>query len=64
MRMLSSCPMGIELFMRISTNYACLRNIWAQRHNHRLKEDWGAFCGMIENLPYFNEFIKHENDQV
>ena len=64
MRMLSSCPMGIELFMRISTNYACLRNIWAQRHNHKLREDWGAFCGMIENLPYFEEFIKHENHQV
>lgn len=64
MRALSSCPLGIELFMRVSTNYACLRNIWIQRHNHRLKEDWGAFCEMIEGLPYFNEFIKHQNHTI
>lgn len=64
MRMLSSCPQGIELFMRISTNYACLRNIWIQRKSHRLKEDWGAFCEAIENLPYFHEFIEHKNHTV
>lgn len=64
MRMLSSCPQGIELFMRISTNYACLRNIWIQRRNHRLKEDWGAFCDAIEKLPYFHDFIEHKNHTV
>lgn len=64
MRMLSSCPHGIELFMRVSTNYACLRNIWIQRRNHRLKEDWGAFCDFIEKLPYFHEFIEHQNHTV
>lgn len=56
-RLLSNCPIGVELFMRISTNYMQLRNIYHQRKNHKLKEDWGAFCSMIENLPYFNEFI-------
>lgn len=64
MRMLSSCPQGIELFMRVSTNYACLRNIWIQRKNHKLKEDWGAFCEFIEKLPYFHEFIEHKNHTV
>lgn len=61
---LSSCPQGIELFMRISTNYACLRNIWIQRRHHRLQEDWGAFCDFIEKLPYFHEFLEHKNHTV
>lgn len=57
-RLLSNCPLGIELFMRVSTNYMQLRNIYHQRKNHRLVEDWGAFCRMIEELPFFEEFIK------
>ena len=56
-KLLSNCPQGIELFMRINTNYMQLKNIYHQRKNHRLKEDWGEFCSMIENLPYFEEFI-------
>lgn len=57
MRVLSNCPLGIELFMRCNTNYMQLRNLYHQRKNHKLKEDWGAFCKMIEELPYFEEFI-------
>lgn len=57
MRVLSNCPLGIELFMRCSTNYEQLATIYRQRKHHRLKEDWGAFCTMIENLPYANELI-------
>ena len=57
MRLVSNCPQGIELFMRVSTNYMQLRNIYAQRKNHKLKEDWGAFCKMIESLPYAKEFL-------
>lgn len=55
--LLSNCPQGIELFMRVNTNYMQLRNIYHQRKTHRLTEDWGAFCRMIEGLPYFEEFI-------
>lgn len=54
---LNNCPLGVELFMRCNTNYMQLRNIYHQRKNHKLKEDWGAFCKMIEELPYFEEFI-------
>lgn len=54
---LSNCPLGVELFMRISTNYLQLKNIYKQRHDHRLKEDWGAFCKMIETLPCSNFII-------
>ena len=57
MKLISNCPQGIELFMRVNTNYMQLKNIYHQRKNHRLKEDWGMFCSMIENLPYFEEFI-------
>lgn len=55
MKLISSCPMGLELTMRISTNYLQLKTIYEQRKNHRLKEDWGEFCKWIENLPYFRE---------
>ena len=57
MQCISACPQGIELFMRCSTNYEQLATIYRQRKHHKLKEDWGAFCAMIENLPYANELI-------
>ena len=57
MQLISNCPQGIELFMRVSTNYMQLRNIYAQRKNHKLKEDWGAFCKFIKDLPYAKEFL-------
>lgn len=52
MEMVSNCPLGLELFMRVSTNYKQLQTIYFQRKHHRLKEDWGAICEMIENLPH------------
>lgn len=60
MKLISNCPQGIELFMRVSTNYMQLRNIYAQRKNHKLKEDWGAFCKFIKDLPYAKEFLVND----
>lgn len=57
MTMLSNCPQGVELFMRCSTNYLQLKTIRFQREGHKLKEDWGAFCEFIDNLPYAKELI-------
>lgn len=57
MKLVSNCPQGIELFMRVSTNYMQLRNIYAQRKHHKLKEDWGAVCDMIRSLPYAEDFL-------
>lgn len=57
MRLLSNCPLGIELFMRISTNYKQLQTIYFQRRHHKLQEDWGAFCKMIESLPFAHQLI-------
>lgn len=56
-RLLSNCPQGVELFMRCTTNYEQLSTIYKQRKNHRLSEDWGAFCSFIESLPYAHELI-------
>lgn len=56
-KLLSNTPLGFEQFMRVSTNYMQLRNIYHQRKNHRLKEDWGEFCAVVEALPFFKEFI-------
>ena len=61
MVMLSNCPQGIELFMRVSTNYLQLRTLYRQRKTHKLKEDYGAVCEFIEKLPYAKEFIIGNN---
>ena len=63
MMCISNCVQGIELFMRVNTNYMQLKNIYAQRKHHKLKEDWGAFCKMVESLPYFHEFIEPKFDK-
>ena len=60
MLVISNCPLGLELFMRVSTNYKQLQTIYHQRKNHQLKEDWGAFCDFIKGLPYAKEFITGE----
>ncbi len=52
MKVLSNCPLGLEKWMAISTNYLQLKTIYNQRKNHRLKEDWGVIIDMIKNLPY------------
>jgi hypothetical protein len=57
MIILSNCPMGAELFVRISTNYKQLQTMYFQRKNHKLKEDWGVFCKFVESLPHFKELI-------
>lgn len=57
MRIISNCPMGAELFVRISTNYEELATMYKQRRNHKLKEDWGMFCKWVEDLPYAKELI-------
>ena len=63
MLLISNCPQGIELFMRVSTNYLQLKTIYRQRRHHKLKEDWGAFCSFVETLPFANEFIIGERNE-
>jgi hypothetical protein len=55
MYVISNCPMGLELTMRVSTNYLQLKTIYHQRKTHRL-EDWSIFCKWVETLPQFKYF--------
>ena len=61
MQIISNCPLGLELWMRVSTNYKQLQTIYYQRRHHKLKEDWNAIIKMIEELPYFDAFILGES---
>lgn len=55
MKIISNCPMGFEMTMRVTTSYLQLKTIYLQRKYHKLKEDWTAFCDYCENLPLFKE---------
>ena len=39
-----------------------LKTIYKQRKNHKLREDWSAFCEWIETLPYAKELIIGGNE--
>ena len=45
-----SCPMGLVLTARITTNYLQLKTMYFQRCSHKL-EEWRLFCKWIESLP-------------
>ena len=47
----------------MDTNYAELRNIYFQRRNHRLKDEWGIIIKWIESLPYAKELITLEKEK-
>ena len=51
----------MEGFLQLRTvnlNYETIANIYHQRKNHRLKEEWvDVFCKWVESLPYAKELI-------
>lgn len=49
-----SCPCGLEMSARFTTNYLQLKTIYHQRKNHRLDE-WKEFCEWVESLPKFKK---------
>ena len=52
-------PTSFKQKRTVNTNYAELINIYNQRKNHRLKEEWqDVFCKWCEELPYFKEFLE------
>ena len=52
-------PTSFKQKITVNTNYAELINIYNQRKNHRLKEEWqDVFCKWFEELPYFKEFLE------
>jgi hypothetical protein len=59
MYVISNCPMGLELTMRVSTNYQQLKTIYQQRKNHKL-EDWEVFCSWVDGLPSFKNICLND----
>ena len=56
-------PEGFLQLRTLDTNYAELRNMYFQRRNHRLKEEWSdTFCKWVESLPYAKELIMYEGE--
>ena len=54
-------PTSFKQKRTVNTNYAELRNIYFQRKNHRLKEEWqDVFCKWVESLPYAHELILYK----
>lgn len=60
MKCVSNLPMGFEMWETVQCSYLQLKTIYFQRRNHKLKEDWGAFCDWCETLPMFKELIAIE----
>lgn len=55
LKMLYSCPTGLKLTARMTTNYRQLKTIYHQRKNHTLPE-WRRFCQQLVNdFPMFEE---------
>lgn len=50
LNLLYTLPAGFEIMAGMTTNYRCLKNIYAQRRHHRLP-DWYVFCDWVETLP-------------
>ncbi|WP_291567041.1 MULTISPECIES: hypothetical protein [unclassified Clostridium] len=56
---------GFLQLRTVNTNYAELRNIYHQRKNHRLKEEWqDVFCKWVESLPYSKELITYTEKEL
>lgn len=58
LKLLMSCPVGLNLTARMTTNYRQLKTIYQQRKNHRLPH-WHVFCDWIKSLP-MSELITGE----
>lgn len=62
MTLLYSCPVGLKLTARVTTNYRQLKTIFKQRHNHQLHE-WKDFCSeILEQCPMARVFIAGEKE--
>ncbi|MCL1822930.1 MAG: hypothetical protein FWG44_01885 [Oscillospiraceae bacterium] len=60
LKLLYSNPCGFKLTARMTTNYRCLKTMYAQRKMHKLPE-WREFCAWIETLPFAKELITGES---
>lgn len=57
LQLIYSCPTGLHLTARVTTNYRQLKTMIKQRHNHRLPE-WRKFCEeILKQCPLASEFL-------
>lgn len=62
LRMLYSCPTGLKLTARMTTNYRQLKTIYHQRKNHTLPE-WRRFCHqLVDEFPMFRELCLEDDE--
>lgn len=59
LRLLYSCPTGLKLTARVTTNYRQLKTMYKQRKNHRLPE-WRQFCKELTENIVFSDWITGE----
>ena len=58
LKLVYSCPSGLKLTARVTTNYLQLMTMYKQRRNHRLIE-WQDFCKqLLDELPLFYELLE------
>src|SRR5699024_1741768 len=62
LKMLYSCPTGLKLTARMTTNYRQLKTIYHQRKNHTLPE-WRRFCQqLVDEFPMFKELCLGDDE--
>ena len=62
LKMLYSCPTGLKLTARMTTNYRQLKTIYHQRKNHTLPE-WRRFCQqLVDEFPMFRELCLGDDE--
>ena len=62
LKMLYSCPTGLKLTARMTTNYRQLKTIYHQRKNHTLPE-WRRFCQqLVDEFPMFRELCLEDDE--
>lgn len=62
LKMLYSCPTGLKLTARMTTNYRQLKTIYHQRKNHTLPE-WRRFCQqLVDDFPMFKELCLGDDE--
>lgn len=54
---IASCPCGLCLTARITTNYLQLKTMYEQRKNHMLQE-WRFFCSWCDSLEDFKKLTR------
>lgn len=61
LKLLYSCPTGLTLTARVTTNFRQLKTIYKQRHDHALPE-WREFCKELLSLDNFEDWCVEKKE--